>query len=107
MTDITTEPCFRSALLWGISTGVGIGLHRFRVTRKVQTACDFALYSFVGVAGVSWIVCRSAKAATQKQQQRILDAMNVAEEKRPSAQYFRSEVVPPPQSSPDTPSSSS
>ncbi|ETV92724.1 hypothetical protein H310_13151 [Aphanomyces invadans] len=104
MSDITKEPCFRSALLWGIATGVGIGLHRFRVTRKVQTACDFALYSFVGVAGVSWVVCRSAKAATQQQQQQILQAMNIAEEKRPSAQYFRSEVVSAPS---DTPSSSS
>ncbi|KAG9412460.1 hypothetical protein AC1031_015371 [Aphanomyces cochlioides] len=97
MTDITSEPCFRSALLWGIATGGAIGLHRFRVSKQIKTACDYALYSFVGVAGVSWIVCRSAQAAKQQQQQQILAAMNVAEEQRPSAQYFRSEVVPRPE----------
>ncbi|OQS00058.1 hypothetical protein THRCLA_06269, partial [Thraustotheca clavata] len=87
------QPCFRSALLLGIATGAGIGVHRFRVSKQIKTACDYALYSFVGVSGVSWIVCRSAQAEKQKQQQRILDMINMPEEKRP-AQYFRSEVVP-------------
>ncbi|EQC41839.1 hypothetical protein SDRG_00698 [Saprolegnia diclina VS20] len=93
MTDIRAEPCFRSALLWGIATGAGIGFHRFRITKQVKTACDYALYSFVGVAGASWVVCRAAQAEKLKQQQRILDTMNLPEEKRPT-QYFRSEVVP-------------
>ncbi|KAF0689964.1 Aste57867_18608 [Aphanomyces stellatus] len=56
MTDITSEPCFRRAMLWGIATGAGIGLHRFRISRQIKTACDYATFSFVGVSGVTWYV---------------------------------------------------
>jgi len=53
-TDLKSEACFRSALLWGIATGLGIGMHKYRISKQIKAACDYATISFIGVSGVSW-----------------------------------------------------
>jgi cytochrome c oxidase assembly protein subunit 20 len=51
---LRNPPCFRSGLMWGIATGVLIGGHRFRTTRAVRSACDWAIVSFGSVAAGTW-----------------------------------------------------
>lgn len=53
---LSNPPCFRSGLLWGIATGALIGGHRFRTTKQVRSACDWAVLAFGSVAAGSWYV---------------------------------------------------
>lgn len=54
MDTLTTAPCVRSSLMWGIATGVLVGGHRFRTTKSVRNACDVAVLGFGAVAATSW-----------------------------------------------------
>lgn len=54
--DMTRVPCFRESMLYGVVSGTGFGLHSFYKTGS--GVFDRALLAFIGVAGVSWGICR-------------------------------------------------
>ncbi|TYZ57708.1 hypothetical protein PybrP1_009251 [[Pythium] brassicae (nom. inval.)] len=89
---LSNPPCFRSGLLWGIATGALIGAHRFRTTRQVRTACDWAVLTFGGVAAGSWLVCRSTYITRVQQTRQFMEVMNNPEKKAEAEQFFRSRV---------------
>jgi hypothetical protein len=51
---LSNPPCMRSGLMWGIGTGLMIGAHKYRVTKLIGPACDYAVYAFGGVSAVYW-----------------------------------------------------
>jgi hypothetical protein len=53
---LSNPPCFRSALLWGISTGALVGALRYRQTKRWRSASDVAVLGFGAVAAGSWCV---------------------------------------------------
>ncbi|GLE10048.1 hypothetical protein PINS_up022043 [Pythium insidiosum] len=55
---LSNPPCFRSGLMWGIGTGLAVGFQRYRMTKQVRTACDWAVLGFGAVAAGSWYVPR-------------------------------------------------
>lgn len=60
---LRNPPCFRQGLMWGIATGALVGGHRFRTTKSVRSACDWAILAFGGVSAGTWCVptCQSNK----------------------------------------------
>ncbi|CAK9782550.1 hypothetical protein CC85DRAFT_326933 [Cutaneotrichosporon oleaginosum] len=66
MNDFSLEragqvPCLRSSALYGISGGVGIGAIRFLGTRKVYSACNWAVLSGCAVALGAWEMCNAQR----------------------------------------------
>ncbi|KAF1325627.1 hypothetical protein FI667_g9052, partial [Globisporangium splendens] len=91
---LSNPPCFRSGLMWGIATGALIGGHRFRTTKQVRTACDWAVLAFGGVAVSSWLVCRTTYLTRVKQTRQFMEVMNNPETKAEAEQFLRSRVEP-------------
>lgn len=93
-TDVVLKnpPCFRTALMWGIATGLLIGTHRFRTTKIVRTSCDYAIGAFGLVSGVSWVVCSTAYKTRARQTKEFMEVMNNPERKAEAEQFLRSRV---------------
>ncbi|XP_068898691.1 cytochrome c oxidase assembly protein COX20, mitochondrial isoform X3 [Tenebrio molitor] len=56
--DVSKIPCFRNSILYGIYSGLGLGLAHFMFKSRPMAACNFAVYSFSGVTLIYWIQCR-------------------------------------------------
>lgn len=48
--QLWNAPCLRTGLMWGIGTGIAVGLQRFRMTKHVRSACDWGVMSFMLVS---------------------------------------------------------
>nr|CAD7259825.1 unnamed protein product [Timema shepardi] len=53
--DVSEIPCFRNSYLYGISSGIGMGLTYFMFTSKVRMATHVGFGSFLGVTMVYWL----------------------------------------------------
>jgi len=58
-------PCYRSSMIYGISSGIGAGLAYFLFTSKPRTASHIGVASYCCVTLASWCYCRYQY--TQKQ----------------------------------------
>nr|CAD7402871.1 unnamed protein product [Timema poppensis] len=56
--DVSEIPCFRNSYLYGISSGIGMGLTYFMFTSKVRMATHVGFGSFLGITMIYWIHCR-------------------------------------------------
>ncbi|KAF4528373.1 hypothetical protein B566_EDAN016935 [Ephemera danica] len=56
--DVSTIPCFRSSLLYGMGTGAVSGLAYFMFTSKVRMATHVAYGSFFCTTFIYWTYCR-------------------------------------------------
>ncbi|DBA02278.1 TPA: hypothetical protein N0F65_007688 [Lagenidium giganteum] len=89
---LSNPPCFRSGLMWGIGTGLLIGTHRYRTTKRVRAACDWAVLTFGIVASGSWIVCRATHQARVQQMRNFMEVMNDPNRKAEAEQFLRSRI---------------
>ena len=62
---LANTPCYRSSLLTGIGSGVGIGLGYFMATSKVRAATNVAMASYVSATLVAWVWCRYKWSSSQ------------------------------------------
>jgi len=60
--DVSKIPCFRSSFLYGIGTGVAIGLMAFMSTSKPRLASHVGFSTFVLTTVSYWCYCRYAWA---------------------------------------------
>merc|ERR1712232_564471 len=60
--DLTRIPCLRTALLYGIGGGIGVGAVRFFGSGRVKTAVHWTFASFLAISVFQWESCRSARA---------------------------------------------
>ncbi|KAH8032321.1 hypothetical protein MRX96_041989 [Rhipicephalus microplus] len=56
--NIEEIPCFRSSLMTGILSGLGIGIGTFFLTSRPRRSTDAAVYSFAGITLLYWTYCR-------------------------------------------------
>ncbi|XP_013177037.1 PREDICTED: cytochrome c oxidase protein 20 homolog [Papilio xuthus] len=56
--DLSTIPCFRESFLYGISTGVGVGIASFFKTSKPLLSQHIGMGAFTITTLVYWSYCR-------------------------------------------------
>ncbi|KAJ3316740.1 Cytochrome c oxidase assembly protein cox20, mitochondrial [Blyttiomyces sp. JEL0837] len=76
--NIAKLPCARNALLYGISSGLGLGIIRFAVKRNIRSSGNWAVIGFAGTAVASWEVCRLQRRVVQDQLQQMSASSNTA-----------------------------
>eukprot|EP01138_Halocafeteria_seosinensis_P005845 gb/GECG01005975.1/.p1 GENE.gb/GECG01005975.1/~~gb/GECG01005975.1/.p1 ORF type:complete len:160 (+),score=21.25 gb/GECG01005975.1/:1-480(+) len=61
------QPCFRSSLMWGISLGCLIGLHRWKETGRAITVLDWGFGGWFVISCTTWVLCRKQQVESHKQ----------------------------------------
>ncbi|KAJ0399934.1 hypothetical protein ATCC90586_000120 [Pythium insidiosum] len=89
---LSNPPCFRSGLLWGIGTGLAIGFQRYRMTKQVRTACDWAVLGFGTVAAGSWLLCRNAYLSRARYTREFMEVMNDPNRRLEAEEFLRSRI---------------
>ncbi|XP_008487154.2 cytochrome c oxidase assembly protein COX20, mitochondrial-like [Diaphorina citri] len=52
--NLNEIPCFRNSLLYGISSGLGVGLGTFLFTSNGRKALHYGFGSYLGVTWIYW-----------------------------------------------------
>ncbi|KAG8950302.1 hypothetical protein FRC03_012911 [Tulasnella sp. 419] len=72
MKHLPYVPCARGALMYGIASGLGIGMIRY-MAGGVRKAGNYAVGTFVFVALTSWKLCRSDREEDMATQRMIAE----------------------------------
>lgn len=83
--DITSNPCFRRSMMWGIGVGGALGVHNFTRYRSHIKASSTAVYGFMAVASGTWLWCRYQAREEKKLFDAVVDAELQTKEKRRQA----------------------
>lgn len=65
------QPCFRSSLMWGISLGCLVGLHRWKETGRAMTVLDWGFGGWFVISCATWVLCRKQQVESHKQTQKM------------------------------------
>ncbi|XP_041469485.1 cytochrome c oxidase assembly protein COX20, mitochondrial-like isoform X2 [Lytechinus variegatus] len=79
-------PCMRTAFLYGIGGGFGVGLATFLFTSRVKRSTDMGVLSFIAVTLSSFTYCRYNRAKMTIQQRRFRELQGL-EPREVSHQY--------------------
>ncbi|XP_071493925.1 cytochrome c oxidase assembly protein COX20, mitochondrial-like [Diadema antillarum] len=69
--QIQETPCMRTAFLYGIGGGLGVGLATFLLTSRVKRSADMGVFSLVAVTLGSFTYCRYNRAKMLIKQRRF------------------------------------
>lgn len=58
LTRVLQTPCYRTSMLFGISSGIISGLGFFLFTSRAKRATHVGLGSYVSATLISWVYCR-------------------------------------------------
>ncbi|XP_074602547.1 cytochrome c oxidase assembly factor COX20 lethal (3) 87Df [Brevipalpus obovatus] len=56
--DFVEDPCFRSSLLYTLTSGIMVGTLRFMVTSNVPASNQAAILTMIGVLPLTWFSCK-------------------------------------------------